>query len=94
MRSSVGAINCRGSGYPREPVIECILYRTSSEAEAEEKLEDLIELTQASLPDWEGGRINLFNAFFSSKKSTSLVRLGAAKSADRFEVELSVRRRR
>ncbi len=86
-----GAASCRGSGYPREPVIECVLYRTDSEAEATNRFEDLIELTQASLPDWEGNRLNLFNAYFSSKKVAPLVGLNVTNSGDHFDVALSVR---
>ena len=48
------ARSCRGSGYPRQPVIECVVYRTESEVEAANKFEDLIELTQAVLPGWKG----------------------------------------
>ena len=86
-----GAASCRGSGYPREPVIECVLYRTDSEAEAANKFEDLIELTRASLPEWEGSRMNMFVAYFSSKKVTSLVGLDVTKSGDHFDVVVSVR---
>jgi hypothetical protein len=89
-----GAVSCRGSGYPQEPVIECVLYRTDSEVEATNKFEDLIELTQATLPEWEGNRMNLFVAYFSSKKVTSLVGLDVVKSADHFDVILSVRPKR
>ena len=86
-----GAASCRGSGYPREPVIECVLYRTDSEVEAANKFEDLIELTRATLPEWEGNRLNMFVAYFSSKKGTSLVGLNVTKSGDHFDVVLSVR---
>ena len=86
-----GAASCRGSGYPREPVIECVLYRTDSEAEAANKFEDLMELTRATLPEWEGSRMNMFVAYFSSEKVTSLVGLDVTKSGDHFDVVLSVR---
>jgi len=86
-----GAANCRGSGYPREPMIECVLYRTDSEVEAANKFEDLIELTRAALPEWEGSRINMYVAYFSSKKATSLVDLNVTKSGDQFDIVLSVR---
>ena len=86
-----GAASCRGSGYPREPVIECVLYRTDSEVEAANKFEDLIELTQATLPEWEGSRMNMFIAYFSSKKVASLVGLNVTKSGEHFDVVLSVR---
>jgi hypothetical protein len=86
-----GAPSCRGSGYPREPVIECVLYRTDSEVEAANKFEDLIELTRATLPEWEGSRMNMFVAYFSSKKATSLVGLEVTKSGDHFDLVLSVR---
>jgi len=89
-----GAASCRGSGYPREPVIECVLYRTDSEVEAANKFEDLIELTRATLPEWEGNRLNMYVACFSSKKVTSLVGLNVAKSGDHFDVVLSVRPKR
>jgi len=89
-----GAVSCRGSGYPQEPVIECVLYRTDSEVEAANKFEDLIELTQASLPEWEGHRMNMYVAFFSSKKVSSLVGLNVVKSGDHFDVLLSVRPKR
>jgi len=86
-----GAVSCRGSGYPQEPVIECVLYRTDSEVEAANKFEDLIELTQATLPDWEGSRLNMFVAYFSSKKVTPRVGLDVTKSGEHFDVVLSVR---
>jgi hypothetical protein len=86
-----GAASCRGSGYPREPVIECVLYRTDSEAEAANKFEDLLELTRATLPEWEGSRMNMFVAYFSSKKATSLVGLDVTKTGDHFDLVLSVR---
>lgn len=85
------AISCRGSGYPREPVIECVLYRTESEVEAANKFEDLIELTRATLPDWEGNRMNMYVAYFSSKKVPSLVGLNVFQRGDHFDVVLSVR---
>jgi TIR domain len=86
-----GAVSCRGSGYPQEPVIECVLYRTDSEVEAANKFEDLIELTRATLPEWEGNRLNMYVAYFSSKKVTSLVGLNVVKSGDHFDVVVSVR---
>lgn len=90
-QSLPGATSCRGSGYPQEPVIECVLYRTESEAEAADKFEDLIELTQATLPGWEGNRMNMFVAYFSSKKVSTLVGLDVARRADHYDVVLSVR---
>jgi len=72
-------------------VIECVLYRTDSEAEAANKFEDLIELTQATLPEWEGSRMNMFVAYFSSKKVASRVGLDVRKSGDHFDVVVSVR---
>jgi hypothetical protein len=89
-----GAASCRGSGYPREPVVECVLYRTDSEVEAANKFEDLIELTRATLPEWEGNRMNMYVAYFTSKKVTSLVGLDVTKSGDHFDVVLSVRPKR
>ena len=89
-----GAVSCRGSGYPREPVIQCVLYRTDSEVEAANKFEDLIELTRASLPEWVGSRMNMYVAYFSSKKETSLVGLNVNQSGDHFDVVLSVRPKR
>jgi len=86
-----GAASCRGSGYPQEPVIECVLYHTDSEVEAANKFEDLIELTGATLPEWEGSRMNMFVAFFSSKKVASLVGLNVIKSGEHFDLVLSVR---
>jgi hypothetical protein len=88
------AVSCRGSGYPQEPVIECVLYRTDSEVEAANKFEDLIELTRSTLPEWEGNRLNMYVAYFSSKKVTTLVDLNVAKSGDHFDVVLSVRPKR
>ena len=85
------AVSCRGSGYPQEPVIECVLYRTDSEAEAANKFEDLIELTQATLPEWEGNRLNMFVAYFSSKKVSAHVGLDVAQRGDHYDVVLSVR---
>ncbi|MBZ5688420.1 MAG: toll/interleukin-1 receptor domain-containing protein [Acidobacteriia bacterium] len=89
-----GAASCRGSGYPREPVIECVLYRTDSEVKAANKFEDLIDLTRASLPEWQGSRMNMYVAYFSSKKVTSLVGLNVTNSGDHFDVVLSVRPKR
>jgi len=89
-----GAESCRGSGYPQEPVIECVLYRTDSEVEAANKFEELIELTRATLPEWEGNRLNMYVAYFSSKKVTSLVGLNVVNSGDHFDVVLSVRPKR
>ena len=86
-----GAASCRGSGYPQEPVIECVLYRTDSEVEAANKFEELIELTRATLPEWEGSRMNMSVASFSSKKVTSLVGLNVTKSGEHFDLVLSVR---
>ncbi len=86
-----GATSCRGSGYPQEPVIECVLYRTDSEAEAANKFEDLIELTQATLPEWDGNRMNMFVAYFSNKKVSTHVGLDVAQRADHYDVVLSVR---
>ena len=89
-----GATSCRGSGFPQEPVIECVLYRTDSEAEAANKFEDLIELTQATLPEWEGSRMNMFVAYFSSEKVSTLVGLDVPRTGDHFDVVLSVRPKR
>jgi hypothetical protein len=86
------ATSCSGSGYPREPVIECVLYRTDSEVEAANRFEDLIDLTQATMPEWEGHRLNLFNAYFSSSKTSSLVGLETTKIGDHYDVVISVRR--
>ncbi|MFN0166317.1 MAG: TIR domain-containing protein [Bryobacteraceae bacterium] len=86
------AVSCSGSGYPRDPVIKCVLYRTDSEVEAANRFEDLIDLTQATMPEWEGHRLNLFTAFFSSSKTSSVVGLGARKVGDHYDVTISVRR--
>jgi len=86
-----GATSCRGSGYPQEPVIECVLYRTDSEAEAANKFEDLIDLTQATLPDWQGNRMNMFVAYFANKKVSTHVGLNVAQRGDHYDVLLSVR---
>ena len=86
-----GAVSCRGSGYPQEPVIECVLYRTDSEVEAANKFEDLIELTKATLPEWKGNRMNMYVAYFSSKKVSTHVGLNVAQRGDHFGVTLSVR---
>jgi len=88
------AVSCRGSGYPQEPVIECVLYRTDSEVEAANKFEDLIELTRTTLPDWDGNRLNMYVAYFSSKTVASLVGLNVVKRGDHFDVVLSVRPKR
>jgi TIR domain len=88
------AVSCRGSGYPQEPVIECVLYRTDSEVEAANKFEDLIELTRATLPEWDGNRLNMYVAYFSSKKVASLVGLNVVQKGDHFDVILSVRPKR
>ena len=86
-----GAVSCRGSGYPREPVIECTVYKTNSEVEAVNKFEDLIDVVQNALPEWEGDRMNLFVAFFSSKKTPTKVGLDVTARAGQYEVTLSVR---
>jgi hypothetical protein len=88
------AVSCRGSGYPQEPVIECVLYRTDSEVEAANKFEDLIELTRATLPEWDGKRLNMYVAYFSSEKVASLVGLNVTQRGDHFDVILSVRPKR
>jgi hypothetical protein len=67
------------------------LYRTESEVEATNKFEDSIELVQATLPDWEGHRLNLYQAFFSSKSATPVIGLGVSKSGDHLDVKISVR---
>ena len=33
-----GAQSCRGSGYPRDPVVECVVYRTDSEVQAADNI--------------------------------------------------------
>ena len=38
------------------------------------------------MPEWEGHRLNLFNAYFSSSKTSSLVGLGATKIGDHYDV--------
>jgi hypothetical protein len=72
-------------------VIKCVLYRTESEVEAADKFENLIELTRATLPEWEGNRLNMYVAYFSSKKENSLVGLNVYEKGDHFDVVLSVR---
>lgn len=95
------AVSCRGGGTSKEPFIECVLYRTDSEAEAADKFEDLIDLVQTALPDWKGSRMNMFNAFFRKTQDNSNglparplvnVNLGVTRSGDNFSVTLSVRR--
>lgn len=86
-----GAQSCRGFGFPREPVIECVVYRTMSEVDAANRFEDLIELTRAALPAWEGNRLNMFNAYFSSKNDAATIGLGVSRVDDRYDVEVSVR---
>ena len=44
-----GAQSCRGSGYPRDPVVECVVYRTDSEVQAADKFEqEATKLAEAS----------------------------------------------
>jgi hypothetical protein len=95
------AVSCRGAGTSKEPSIECVLYRTSSEAEAADKFEDLIDLVRGALPDWKGSRLNMFNAFFTKTSgdvgdplgtSHVNINLGVVHSGDNYDVTLTVRR--
>ena len=88
-----GAQTCRGSGYPHDPVVECVVYRTDSEVQAADKFEDLIALVQKALPAFTGNRVNAFRAAFSGAGTTPVVALGVTASGDHYDVELSVRRR-
>jgi len=88
------ATGCRGSGYPSQPVIQCVLYRTDSEIEAARRFEDLIEITGAVLADWERHRLNMYVANFSNDKVASLVHLNVYKRGDQFDVLVSVRPKR
>ena len=65
------AISCRGGGPAQEPFIECTLYRSSTEAEAAEKFEDILNILQAALPEWKLSRLNLFRAFFAKGKTSA-----------------------
>jgi hypothetical protein len=85
------ARSCRGSGYPRDPVIECVVYRTESEVEAANKFEDLIELTQAVLPGWKGGRMNMFVASVSNDNAAALVLFNVFQRSGHYDVVVSVR---
>jgi hypothetical protein len=86
-----GAISCRGGG--RGLFIECVLYRTSSEGEAAEDFEDLIDIVQAALPDWKSSRLNMFNAFFRKAPEDAVnVKLGVSHLGDHYDVTVSVRR--
>lgn len=87
------AKSCRGSGYPRDPVIECVVYRTESEVEAANKFEDLIELTQAVLPGWKGGRISMFVASVSNDNTAALVLFNVFRRSGHYDVVVSVRPR-
>jgi hypothetical protein len=89
-----GAISCHGSGYPRDPVIECVLYRTESEVEAANKFEDLIDLTQAVLPGWEGRRMNMFWAYVSSDNAAAMVSFNVFQRSGHYDVLASVRPKR
>ena len=89
-----GATSCRGGGTAKEPFIECVLYRTSSESEAAEKLEDLIDLMQAALPGWKSDRVNLFNAYFSNRQAAAEsvnVNLGVSHRDTNYDLTLTVR---
>ena len=88
------ARSCRGSGYPRDPVIECVVYRTESEVEAANKFEDLIELTQAVLPGWQGGRMNMFVASVSNDNAAALVLFNVFHRSGHYDVVVSVRPKR
>lgn len=88
------AKSCRGSGYPRDPVIECVVYRTESEVEAANKFEDLIELTQAVLPGWSGGRMNMFVASVSNDNAAALVLFNVFQRSGHYDVVVSVRPKR
>ena len=85
------ARSCRGSGYPRDPVIECVVYRTESEVEAANKFEDLIELTQAVLPGWKGDRVNMFWASVSNDNAAALVLFNVFQRSGHYDVVVSVR---
>jgi hypothetical protein len=85
------ASSCRGSGYPGDPVIECVLYRTESEVEAANKFEDLIELTQAVLPGWKGRRVNMFGAYVSNDNAAALVVFNVFQRSGHYNVVVSVR---
>jgi hypothetical protein len=85
------ASSCRGSGYPREPVITCVMYRTRSEVEAANKFEDLIELTQAVLPGWKGGRMNMFVASVSNDGAAARVLFNVIQSSGDYDVVVAVR---
>jgi hypothetical protein len=89
-----GAISCKGSGYPRDPVIECVVYRTESEVEAANKFDDLIDLTQAVLPGWEGHRMNLFWAYVSSDNAAAMVSFNVFQRSGHYDVLASVRPKR
>jgi hypothetical protein len=70
------------------------LYRTSSESEAAEKLEDLIDLVQAALPGWKSDRMNLFNAYFSNRQAAAQsvnVNLGVSRRDANYDLTLTVR---
>jgi hypothetical protein len=85
------ARSCRGSGYPRDPVIECVVYRTESEVEAANKFEDLIELTQAVLPGWKGSRMNMFVASVSNDNAAAQVLFNVFQRSGHYDVVVSVR---
>jgi hypothetical protein len=88
------ARSCRGSGYPRAPVIECVVYRTESEVEAANKFEDLLELTQAVLPGWKGDRMNMFVASVSNDNAAALVLFNVFQRSGHYDVVVSVRPKR
>lgn len=88
------AIECLGSGYPREPVIECVVYRVKYEIDALSKFEELIEVTNAVWPGSKGERMNLFWAVVSKDSIPVLVSFNAYKSSAHYDVVVSVRPRR
>jgi len=85
------ARNCRGSGYPRDPVIECVVFRAESEVEAADKFEDLIELTQSVLPGWKADRLNMFVASVSNDNAAALVLFNVFQRSGHYDVVVSVR---
>jgi hypothetical protein len=67
------------------------VYRTESEVEAANKFEDLIELTQAVLPGWKGGRMNMFVASVSNDGAAARVLFNVIQSSGDYDVVVAVR---
>jgi hypothetical protein len=84
------AISCRGGGGAREPFIECVLYRSASESEAASSLEDIIDMVQAALPEWQKSRANMYWVNFKDARSEAVVNVNAYLRGSNYDVTVTV----